>query len=564
VEKKITRINMKKHLGLYLAGFIFILQLVLLPRVGMSWDEPSSFFVGRANLKFWMTGNRAYLNDLQNKKLFTDSPFPYIFGEDIYPPFQFLVSSATSYVLAEKMHLMNIVTAHHLGELCIATLGIAAMYGLAVEVGLTSAVAGMVTVIYVFYPTIVDLMRNDAKDIPLMSLLVVSAYFCVRTLVAWQKKRGPVAVWGNGIIFSVFFGLAEATKPTTAIFVPIVIVWFIVASVRNKQFAKSLRPIGPLLVLTLALGALALLVFLLGWPWLWDDPVGKLLSAWSFFKTVGYNMPTLYFGTIYHAGINLPREYPFIILLIQSPIELSILTIIGIVWSVYSFVRHRSVYPILFVIWLLVSIGRFLVPGLIIYARVRHFIDGMPAYFILAGFGAQAIYFWVKNHLKKLPLAPYIILILTLGVVIVHELYICVTYFPYESNYYNAIVGGEKHVADASLFDVGPSSGVKEAMEAIIKDSKGKSVLVYPCLLGHVAMSYTTPTVKLTSTTEAADYAFVPNAVSWFNGAMIFDRLNHERIYTIRRAGADLFYVYKYKSPAGWRCGYETESSYEY
>lgn len=112
----VTIISMKKYLGIYLAALIFIIQLILLPRVGMSWDEPSSFFVGRANLKFWMTGNRAYLNDLRNKQLFADSPFPYIYGEDIYPPFQFLVSSATSYVFAEHLHLMDVPTAHHAGN----------------------------------------------------------------------------------------------------------------------------------------------------------------------------------------------------------------------------------------------------------------------------------------------------------------------------------------------------------------------------------------------------------------------------------------------------------------
>jgi len=158
-----------KHLGIYLAAVIFVVQLILLPHVGMSWDEPSSFFIGRVNLKFWMTGNRAYLNDIKNKKLFADSPFPYIYGEDIYPPFQFLVSSAISYVFAEKLHLTDVITAHHAGELIIAAFGIWAMYGLAVEVGLTSAVAAGVTVIYSLYPTIADQMRSDAKDVPLMS-----------------------------------------------------------------------------------------------------------------------------------------------------------------------------------------------------------------------------------------------------------------------------------------------------------------------------------------------------------------------------------------------------------
>ena len=551
-------------MGVYLAVLVFTIQAILLPRVGLSWDEPSSFFVGRSNLKFWLTGNRAYLTDIKNKKLFTDSPFPYIYGEDTYPPFPFLVASATSYIFAENLHLVNVIVAHHLGELVIAALGVWAIYGLATEVGLTALTASAVTLVYALYPTIVDLTRNDAKDVPLMSLLIVASYFFIRTIKAWRTSRKPRLVWGWGLCFALFFGLAEASKPTAAIFVPIVLVWLIVAMLVNKKFAKSIQPLGPLIVLGVSCIVLAIGIFFLVWPALWDNPIVKLGWVWAFFRTVGYNMPVLYFGNVYRAGKNLPREYSFIMLLIQSPIELSILAVVGMLWAVYKFIRKSLVYPMLFVVWFFISLGRFLIPGVLIYEHVRHFIDGMPAYFILAGFGAQAIVVWAKEHLKHFTFVPYLVMVLTLGVVIIHEMYISITYFPYESSYFNAIVGGAHHVADTYLFDIGPSSGVKEAMEAIAKDSGGAQTLVYPCLLGHVAMSYTTPTMKLTATTINGNYTFVPNAMSWFDGAMVFDRDNHQLVYTIRRAGADLFYVYKYKSASGWRCGWETESNYVY
>jgi hypothetical protein len=103
--------------------------------------------MGRANLKFWMTGNRAYIDDFKNPKLFTDSPFQYIYGEDIYPPFPFLFSSAVSYVSAEKLHLTDIYSAHHIGELMIAALGIWALYGLATEAGLAVPLAAGVSII---------------------------------------------------------------------------------------------------------------------------------------------------------------------------------------------------------------------------------------------------------------------------------------------------------------------------------------------------------------------------------------------------------------------------------
>ena len=103
---------MKKYIGVLLAILVFCVQLMLIHGAGLTWDEPSSFFFGRANLKFWLTGNRAYLNDIKSKTLYADSPFFYLFGEDVYPPFPFVVASSFSYVFAEHLHLLTFLDAH--------------------------------------------------------------------------------------------------------------------------------------------------------------------------------------------------------------------------------------------------------------------------------------------------------------------------------------------------------------------------------------------------------------------------------------------------------------------
>ena len=81
---------MKRYTGVLIAIVVFVIQSVLSLRVGASWDEPASFFVGQANLKFWETGNRAYLNPQKNKDLLAKSPIKYNNGEIIYRPFPLL------------------------------------------------------------------------------------------------------------------------------------------------------------------------------------------------------------------------------------------------------------------------------------------------------------------------------------------------------------------------------------------------------------------------------------------------------------------------------------------
>lgn len=559
---------MKRYIGILIAFCVLLIQLVLIPRVGMGWDEPSSFFVGRANLKFWMTGNRAYLNDLTNKELFKGEPIQYIYGEDIYPPLPFVISSFVSHVLSDSWHVMNTFDAYHLGEVLIGSFGVWGMYGLAIEAGLTIPVAIITTLAYALYPTIWGAMRNDAKDVPLVSMLTATAYLFLLWIKSIGKKTVVIQML-YGIGFSVLLGLSGATKPTAAIFAVIAAIWISLSYLISPGFRKKIQPLGPFLFLSLVMTLVSLGAFLIAWPWLWESPISKILQIFSFFKTVGYNMPTPFFGTIYHAAVNLPRTYAITILAIQTPIEITLLAVIGLIWATHEYLREHKVIPGFFVLWFVIGMGRFFIPGVIIYSWVRHFIDAMPAFFILAGYGIL----WLSNKIPGIlsnasqdsgNRVKQVILYVIGGFIVLHQIIISIQLFPYEMSYFNIFVGGTKRVAQKWYFDVGQGAGVKEAMEFIEKDSKGKKVYVYPCLMGHIARFYATANTPITSATEYGNYMIVPNSPSWFEGALSFAKDYQDKVYTISRGGAELFYVYKYRSSLGWRCGWETKSNYEW
>jgi len=138
----------KYIIGIVIALGVFFFQALAIPHVGMTWDEPSSFFFGRANLKFWLTRDRGYLTDVTNPNRFAKDPFHYIYGEDIYPPFPFVIASATSYIFAEKIHLLNPIDAHHIGLVFLGSLGVFAMYGIGLAMGFSQAVAGGIALLY--------------------------------------------------------------------------------------------------------------------------------------------------------------------------------------------------------------------------------------------------------------------------------------------------------------------------------------------------------------------------------------------------------------------------------
>jgi hypothetical protein len=240
------------------------------------------------------------------------------------------------------------------------------------------------------------------------------------------------------------------------------------------------------------------------------------------------------------------------------------------------------VLPILFVVWFWVGISRFLIPTFIIYQYVRHFIDVMPAFFILSGYGIHLVVsritchvsrdikidFGFKKHDVRIRFDVFKLRHIVTGiiamVIIVHQILISVQFFPYETVYFNFLIGGTKSVSDNHWSDIGYPTSIKESMEFIARDSGGADVPIYPCAMGHVAMFYTTPAMKLIKATEYAKYTFVANSPSWFGDAIKFNKNIHEAAYTVRRAGADLFYVFRYTAPVGYRCGYETVTTYEY
>ncbi len=556
---------MKKHIGIYIALLVLVIQFFALPYAGMTWDEPSVFFIGRANLNFWRTGNREYLNDLHNKELFRGNPMAYMYGAHYYPPFSFTLASGLSYVLAENLKLLPVIDAHHLGGLLLASAGVAALYSLLLLCGFSVLSAVLTTVLYALYPTIWGQMRNDVKDIPLMSMIVIAVYFFVRFMKSW-KERGEMRRIILAVVSAVCIGLAASIKPTAFVMLPIIAVWFLFALQESSSFYKSLKPVRRMFLLWPFLAFVAVGAFILSWPWIWDDPGNKLTAAWEFFKKVGYHMPVPYFGDMWRAGISVPPEYPLGILLVQTPVELTILAMIGMVVAIRRMMKNDDPYPMLFVFWFWLGLVRFFIDGTIIYAKIRQFIDVLPAFLALAGLGLMGIATVIHSHIDTLfkrhrmknIRRDSVVILLGLGVV-AHLVWISVSFFPYEPSYFNILVGGAKTIADKGSFDVEYwGSGVREAMEFVNKQ-EGKPFGVYACLMRHLAINYAAPGVTVTQVGEPYRYMIIPNSPSWFGPGLTFARdIYKQPAYVIQREGAPLLYVYEMTAPLIWRCGNES------
>ncbi len=506
---------MKQYVGVYIAVGFFILQIFLAGGAGASWDEPQNFFNGKKTLRFFQTGNRAYVETWGDTTLFKGDHMSYLYADAHYPPGAGLISAIFSYILSDYLHVTGWIHGFHIGEIAIGAVGIGTFYYLGVLLGLSPFVACVATLLLAFHPTIFGQMRADSKDIPMMSALIVFVYLFFRWITSGRF------VWR--IAAFVALGVAIWMKPTAAvILVPVAIVAW-----------RKLLAMPILLIIS------ACVIYVL-WPYVWDDPVGKITASLEFFRSVGKGNVVVYLGNIYNAGFNLPWHYPWVVLGVQTPVEILFLSLLGMV-AVW---KKKHLFVLL---WLVLGMSRFVLPGVVIYAKIRHFIDVMPAFFLLVGFGLQ----WLHEHMSKR---------FVFGVILfafVHLAWIHAAFYPYEVSYFNMLVGGTRQVAQRGLFDVEHwATGTREAVE-FINQKKGEQAL-YGCGLNHLAKLYTEPHVRVVATPQAGSYILIPNMPSVFLTPLDFYKKHQTLVYTIRRADADLFYVYQVVDPTRtWMCGGE-------
>ncbi|MDR3638286.1 MAG: glycosyltransferase family 39 protein [Isosphaeraceae bacterium] len=227
------------------------------------------------------------------------------------------------------------------------------------------------------------------------------------------KARRPVLAMA---LAGLFWGLALLTKIHAWLLIPVVGAW-------------ALARLGPRRgsVALLIWAATGLLVFFVGWPWLWYDTLPRL----SRYLGTGVERVAIYvqyFGRVY-ADRDVPWHYPWFYFAATVPVGLHLLGTVGtaLAW------RERRSDP--FGLLLLGSIGLFLVlfsTRVPVYDGERLFLMVFPLWAILVGRGFAWAWGALQKRAQKVVLMAFV-LAQGYGVVALH---------PFGLSYYNVLVGG--------------------------------------------------------------------------------------------------------------------------
>ena len=213
----------------------------------------------------------------------------------------------------------------------------------------------------------------------------------------------------------ILWGLALLTKIHAWFVPPLVLIWAM-----SQLPSRRVIP-GYFIWLTTGL-----VVFLVGWPWLWVDPVGRL-SVYLGTGVERVSIRVLYFGTIY-ADRDVPWHYPWVYFVATVPVGLLGLaawgTIRGWVDSRYRALTRFWVGSILLFLLLFST-------GVAVYDGERLFLVVFPALAILVGQGFG--FAWDRARRAGRVALVGLVLAQGTGLIWMH---------PFGLSYYNLLVGG--------------------------------------------------------------------------------------------------------------------------
>lgn len=178
-----------------------------------------------------------------------------------------------------------------------------------------------------------------------------------------------------------------------------------------------------------AYGFIAFCCMIILWPYLWPDPVGRLIGSLLHSANYPDTHVTLFRGALYDSN-DIPIYYLPVLLLIQLTETTLLLTLAGalllwkkIRWDLVALILIWFVLPALAIVLLRVNL----------YDNFRQVFFILPPVFLIAGLGLDWLLSWIRQ-----PAAGLLLLFL----MVLPGLYANVTLYPYQYVYYNQLAGG--------------------------------------------------------------------------------------------------------------------------
>jgi len=281
------------------------------------------------------------------------------------------------------------------------------------------------------------------------------------------------------------------------------------------------------LVHLLVYGVITAASIYLFWPYLWTNPIGRLVESIFVMSRYPWNGVVLFRGTQYPSTA-LPVSYLPTLLGIQLTEPVWVVFLLGLAAAVSGSRMRRDLIALL-AIWFFIPLLSFMTLRTVLYDNFRQVLFILPPVFIVSGLTFEKIR-------RPAAQAAVIVLLVLPGIIGIGKLY------PYEYVYYNSLVGGTDGAFRKFELDYWGTS-YREAA-AFVNTTAPERATVWAEGPAHLFTLYARPDLKVYSTgeVERADHYEYVVATSRYN----LDQIafpDAKVVYSVRRGRAVLAVV---------------------
>jgi len=291
----------------------------------------------------------------------------------------------------------------------------------------------------------------NVKDAVLLGAVMWAMYTMVRFL------EDPRWTW------ALAHGLASAIAidiRIVALFIPaLTLGWWAVRLLSERTTVyKALAPV--------VIYGLATLGFTIAfWPYLWEDPIGRLLESYRVMGNYQWGGEVLLWGEFLYPAGGLPWYYLPSWMLITIPVGITLFFLAGACRMICRKAAQRTDLVLFSLV--AVPVAMVLLKKSVLYDDWRQMYFVYPAFAAVALSGAEGLH----RSLRKKWIVPLLVA-LTLGGALVQM----VRYHPFQHVYFNFLAGTSREVRfDQDYWGL----AYKQAFEALLEQDTGEVITFY-------------------------------------------------------------------------------------
>ncbi|KKW11464.1 MAG: 4-amino-4-deoxy-L-arabinose transferase and related glycosyltransferase of PMT family-like protein [Microgenomates group bacterium GW2011_GWC1_49_7] len=389
-----------------IATAISLMVFFVLGDFGITWDEP--VYINNADVTVAWLKHPVFAEI--DKHFLVDVT-------DQHPPLRKLLAGVTHEILTNSLRVIDNTRGYRISSLLFVFPFILVFSYIAI--GQFGYVIGMVL------PFVFSLLPHVFFMTPLLTLdYAVAALWFMAVVFAIKGMKNYVWLTLSGMCV----GLTMLTKLNGyLLFLPIggYWAWYYRALLKKPRWNKEfIGAVSRLLYFII----LSFMVYGIGWPWLWTSPIEHLRQYFQL-QLAHAQFSAYIFGRIYMPA---PWWYLPVMFFATTPAFVLIFFVLG---SVYV-VRRGSIWDRVILLNALYPIVFFSLPGIYRYDWVRFILPSFPFVCLIAGRGMTVAIAWLRPRIRRVGMiAMLIVWLVTVyaSVVRIH---------PWESSYYNELVGG--------------------------------------------------------------------------------------------------------------------------